>query len=102
MPRLILQPLVENALKYGVAPCEEGGEIVVDAARGRDSLAIHVRNTDAGVPGTPGAGVGVAGVRARLALLFGEGQRVRMPRDAPNRMTIVTVTLPLARSGAAA
>jgi LytS/YehU family sensor histidine kinase len=102
VPRLILQPLVENAIKYGVAQCEEGGEIVIDAAGNRDTLTIHVRNSDAGVRGTPGIGIGVAGVRARLALLFGEGQRVMMTHDAPNQMTIVTVTLPLARSGVAA
>jgi signal transduction histidine kinase len=102
VPRLILQPLVENALKYGVAQCEEGGEIVIDALGGRDTLTIHVRNSDAGIPGTPGIGIGVAGVRARLALLFGEGQCVLMTHDAPKQMTVVTVTLPLARSGVAA
>jgi len=102
VPRLILQPLVENAIKYGVAQCEEGGEIAVDAAGSRDTLTIHVRNSDAGVRCAPGIGIGVAGVRARLALLFGEEQRVMMTRDAPNRMTIVTVTLPLVRSGVAA
>src|SRR5260221_565747 len=66
VPRLILQPLVENALKYGVAQCEAGGVIAIDAAGGRDTLTIRVRNSDAAIPGTPGIGIGGAGRPARL------------------------------------
>ena len=94
VPRLILQPLVENALKYGVARREEGGEIVIDAERGVGVLTIHVRNTSADASDAPGFGIGMAAVRARLALLFGTAQRVTLTDDGTG-MTDVTVTMPL-------
>ena len=94
LPRLILQPLVENAIKYGVARREDGGEIVIDAERGVGMLTIHVRNSSAGEPDSPGFGIGMAAVRARLALLFGSAQRVTLNDDSAG-MTVVTVTMPL-------
>jgi hypothetical protein len=94
IPRLILQPLVENALKYGVARREDGGEIAIDAERGVGMLTIHVRNSSAGTPDSPGFGIGMAAVRARLALLFGSAQRVTLTDDGAG-MTDVTVTMPL-------
>jgi len=95
IPRLILQPLVENALKYGVARREDGGEIAIDAERGIGVLTIHVRNSSAGTPDCPGFGIGMAAVRARLVLLFGNAQRVTLTDDGAG-MTDVTVTMPLA------
>jgi signal transduction histidine kinase len=95
IPRLILQPLVENAVKYGVARREGGGEIVIEAERGIGMLTIHVRNSSAGAVDCPGFGIGMAAVRARLALLFGATQRVTLTDDDAG-MTDVTVTMPLA------
>jgi hypothetical protein len=94
VPRLILQPLVENALKYGVARCEEGGEIVVDAEGGIGALMVRVRNSSSGEPASPGMGIGLAAVRARLALLFGGRQRVTLSDDGSGS-TVVTVVMPL-------
>lgn len=99
VPRLILQPLVENALKYGVARREDGGEIVVGAERGAGVLMIHVGNSSAGnssagIRDSPGFGIGMAAVRARLALLFGTAQRVTLTDDGTG-LTDVTVTMPL-------
>ncbi|HEX7678601.1 MAG TPA: histidine kinase [Thermoanaerobaculia bacterium] len=105
VPRLILQPLVENALKYGIAHCEEGGEIVVDAERGIGALMIRVRNSSSGAPASPGMGIGLAAVRARLALLFGNSQQVTLTEDGSGS-TVVTVVMPLVttvrKKGAAA
>jgi len=95
VPRLILQPLVENALKYGVARREDGGEIAIDARRGDGVLTIHVRNSSAGAADSPGFGIGMGAVRARLALLFGSAQRVTLTDDGAG-MTDVAVTMPLA------
>ena len=97
IPRLILQPLVENALKYGVARREHGGEIALDAERGVGMLTIHVRNSSAGAADSPGFGIGMAAVRARLELLFGSAQRVTLTDDGAG-MTDVTVTMPLVRN----
>lgn len=97
VPRLILQPLVENALKYGVAQREDGGEIAVEAERGVGVVTIHVRNSSAGTPDSPGFGIGMAAVRARLALFFGSPQRVTLTDDGAG-MTDVAVTIPLVES----
>src|SRR5205085_1276926 len=94
IPRLILQPLVENAIKYGVARREDGGEIELDAERGVGMLTIHIRNSSAGTVDSPGFGIGMAAVRARLALLFGNAQRLTLTDDGTG-MTDVTVTMPL-------
>lgn len=101
VPRLILQPLVENALKYGIACREEGGEIEIDAEGAIGALTIHVRNSSAGEPDSPGIGIGIAAVRARLALLFGSGHRVTLSEDVPG-VTVVTITMPMIGKGAAA
>ena len=93
VPRLILQPLVENAIKYGVARREDGGEIALDAERGVGMLTIHVRNSSAGTSDSPGFGIGMAAVRARLTLRFGSAQRVTLTDDGAG-MTEVTVTMP--------
>jgi hypothetical protein len=94
IPRLILQPLVENAIKYGVARREDGGEIALDAERGVGMLTIHIRNSSAGTSDSPGFGIGMAAVRARLALLFGSAQRLTLTDDGDGE-TDVTVTMPL-------
>ncbi|MCU1228611.1 MAG: signal transduction histidine kinase, LytS [Acidobacteria bacterium] len=94
IPRLILQPLVENAIKYGVARREDGGEIALDAERGVGMLTIHIRNSSAGTPDCAGFGIGMAAVRARLALLFGSAQRLTLTDDRDG-VTDVTVTMPL-------
>jgi len=69
VPPLVLQPLVENAVKHGVSNRVEGGEIRIHAAREGDQLKVRVTNPcndDAGGPAPPGAGVGLDNVRRRL------------------------------------
>ncbi|MGH9424189.1 MAG: sensor histidine kinase, partial [Thermoanaerobaculia bacterium] len=83
--------------KYGVARCEEGGEIVVDAERGIGALMVRVRNSSSDAPASPGIGIGLAAVRARLALLFGNNQRVTLTEDGSGS-TVVTVVMPLVKT----
>lgn len=97
VPRLILQPLVENAVKYGIGQLEEGGMVAIEAGRRGQTLLLHVSNSNGGGSAAPGIGIGVACVRARLRLHFGERQRVTMYDEKSARETRVTVTLPLAR-----
>jgi len=81
MPSLLLQPLVENAIKYGVTPQEEGADISVDARKVGDRVLITVSDTGPGADGFgPGAvptstGVGLANIRDRLAQAYGADQR---------------------------
>jgi sensor histidine kinase YesM len=78
LPSLLLQPLIENAIKYAVTPQEEGADINVDVRRQGDRVHINVADTG---PGTDGAyqvraaqstGVGLANIRDRLAQAYGE------------------------------
>lgn len=73
VPGMILQPLVENAVKYGVAPVNRPVSIVVSADEEFDRLVLRVTDDGPGVPkGTkPGFGIGLANVRDRIEARFG-------------------------------
>jgi LytS/YehU family sensor histidine kinase len=75
---LILQPLVENSIRYGVAPLEDGGKVTVSARREDGSLVLKVMDNGAGRTAREGkegrTGVGIANVRARLTELYGRAQ----------------------------
>ncbi|WP_199554296.1 sensor histidine kinase [Sandaracinobacteroides hominis] len=79
MPSLLLQPLVENAVKYAVTPLEEGADIWITARRLGDRLELSVADTGPGVgenrPNPEGTGVGLANIRERLAQAYGDDQR---------------------------
>lgn len=69
LPPLILQPLVENAVKHGVEPSPQGADIRVSTQCRGDSVIIKVTNTVPLGAGEPGMGLALANVRERLALL---------------------------------
>jgi hypothetical protein len=74
LPALILQPLVENALKHGVLSREEGGSVLIRAARYGEKLRLAVTDSGSGEATAPSQrnGVGLANTRARLAALYGD------------------------------
>lgn len=73
LPPLVVQPLVENAVTHGIEPADGGGEIAIEARRDGRCLRLRVSNTAAAAPaGRGGHGIGLAGIRARLALAFGD------------------------------
>jgi two-component system sensor histidine kinase AlgZ len=69
LPPLILQPLVENAVKHGVEPSETGSDIRVSTQVRGSRVIIKVSNTTPVRPGAAGSGVALANVRERLSLL---------------------------------
>jgi two-component system, LytTR family, sensor kinase len=80
VPSLLLQPLVENAIKYAVTPKEEGADIQIDARLVGEKLRIIVSDTGPGLqPGQQDAnlstGVGMANTRERLMQAYGEDQK---------------------------
>ena len=99
VPHMILQPLVENAVKHGIAPKEGSGRIVVRARRAGEQLELSVRDDGVGVERSTnrvkvaGSGVGLANTRARLAGLYGSDARLDLI-PAPDAGTIARLTLP--------
>ena len=79
LPSLLLQPLVENAIKYAVTPQEEGAEITIEGKRVIDRVLITVSDTGPGLDGAPthvgSTGVGLANIRDRLAQAYGDNHR---------------------------
>ncbi|KAB8318437.1 hypothetical protein SD81_016135 [Tolypothrix campylonemoides VB511288] len=99
VPRLMLQPLVENAIAHAVAHRDAPGTVEVRAACDGDRLVLDVIDDGAGTPSKPGFGVGLANTRARLECLYGDAQSLRI-ETRPDGGTRVRVTLPLVRGPA--
>jgi LytS/YehU family sensor histidine kinase len=86
VPRLILQPLVENAIKHGVSKRVGPGSIRIASGRDADVLWLEVRDNGAGMSGsarsTVNGGVGLSNTRARLECLYGEAQSLEFSEAA--------------------
>jgi hypothetical protein len=82
VPPLLLQPLVENALKHGIAGLVEGGTVRIGARCSSERLTVWVENPFDPESSTEiGAGVGLANVRHRLEKVFGDEARLRNSRS---------------------
>jgi hypothetical protein len=88
-PPMLLQPLVENALKHGLEPEVEGGGISIRARGENGILRIQVEDTGRGFAGETGSGVGLQNVRERLGLLYGEAGRLRLEENRPRGVRAV-------------
>jgi LytS/YehU family sensor histidine kinase len=75
LPSLLLQPLIENAIKYAVTASESGADIWITAHREGESVRIEVADNgngdNAGLTATPSTGVGLANIKDRLAQAYG-------------------------------
>lgn len=81
VPALILQPLVENAVRHGIAPFARQGWVRIEAALCDGRLRLRVSDSGPGVNGAPSPGVGLANVRRRLQLHFGTQHELHLGRD---------------------
>ncbi|WP_135548119.1 ATP-binding protein [Paenibacillus cymbidii] len=109
MPPLLLQPLVENAIRHGITPRLEGGTVVVAAAWTADGLVIEVKDDGVGMDAAAlarwkqdeadAAGIGLRNVRRRLKHAFGTDLQVE---SAPGKGTVVRLFIPISASEAAA
>ena len=82
VPPLVLQPLVENAVRHGVEPAVGQGRIWIRAAVERGQVAVTVSNTVPDEPSTPGNGMALLNVRERLRLLHDVGAQCSAWREA--------------------
>jgi signal transduction histidine kinase len=95
VPNLILQPLVENAVRHGIARHSRPGRIEIRARRARGWLQVQVRDDGPGLThgANPKEGVGVSSTRARLRHLYGAGHRFEMG-NGPDGGCVVTLAVP--------
>jgi sensor histidine kinase YesM len=94
-PAMMVQTLVENAIKHGLEPKPEGGHLRVAAEILHGKLAVTVADTGLGFgrAATAGTGVGLANIRERLQLLYGAKASLTIAEN-PGGGTRVTVTVP--------
>lgn len=81
LPRLLLQPLVENAVRHGIQPLREGGEVILRGEHRRDGIVIEIDNPLASEPAPSGHGHGLDNVRRRVAYRYGPLARVNAGPD---------------------
>lgn len=99
VPAMLLQPIVENALRHGAPPPPETAEVVVRARRMADRLMVEVRDNGPGLRGGPpvGRGVGLTNTADRLRALYGDAHALEFV-DAPGGGLIVRMTMPFRES----
>ena len=97
VPPLLLQPLVENAIRHGIAPRRGPGRVWVRVARSGDRLAVEVRDDGVGPPSTGveglREGIGLGSTRARLEQLYGAEHVLTLGAHAPRGFS-VSLSLP--------
>jgi sensor histidine kinase YesM len=94
-PPMMIQTLVENAIKHGLEPKAEGGHLRVAAEIVHGKLQMTVADTGLGFgkAATAGTGVGLANIRERLQMLYGAKASLTVAENQPSG-TVVTVTVP--------
>jgi two-component system LytT family sensor kinase len=104
IPSMLLQPIVENALKHGLAAKLEGGSIVIRTVSQDSRLVIEIEDNGMGIPGERLAqvyqeGIGISNVQERLRVLYGgdfrmdissrEGEGTRIRIEMPELFTLL-------------
>jgi len=94
-PPMMLQSLVENAIKHGLEPKAEGGSLTVSAEVAHGKLHLSVADTGVGFAraATAGTGTGLSNIRERLKLIYGDAAELRIAPNAPTG-TRVTIVVP--------
>ena len=97
VPNLLLQPIVENAIRHGIAPLSSEGHIDIRAFRTDGRLQVSVQDNGPGIPEDPAAnrkGLGLSNTRERLQQLYGRRHRFELA-NAPGGGLIVTLEIPV-------
>ena len=94
IPTMILLTLVENAVKHGINPAVEGGFVRVSAEREQSALLLKVSDSGQGMSATEGHGMGLANIRRRLTMLYGD-RALLLLASAQSRGTEAIVSIPM-------
>ncbi len=93
LPPMLLQPVVENAIRHGLEPKVDGGDVRVAVKREGGRVAVEIADSGVGFAPTTRGGVGLSNLRERLKLLYGERAALSVT-DAPGGGTMVRMELP--------
>lgn len=95
VPTLLLQPLVENAIKHGVEARASGGRVLIAAARDDGRLLLRVTDDGPGMhgqaPSRPGVGIGLTSTRRRLEALYGTHQTFTLTTGATGTSALIVL-----------
>ena len=93
LPSLLLQPLIENAIKYAVTPSENGADIWLTAVREGQAVRIEVADNGNGdgadVAASPSTGVGLANIRDRLSQAYGAAHRFETRKNDKGGFSVI-------------
>jgi two-component system LytT family sensor kinase len=96
VPSMLLQPLVENAVRHGISPKVGGGVVRVEASRDGETLRVVVRDNGLGFKESGREGIGLKNVRERLRVAYGARASIEIV-SAPGEGTSVMITVPVER-----
>ena len=88
-PPMLIQPLVENAIKHGLEPKIDGGKIFIKGEAKDGRLRLEVIDTGDGFKGEKNSGMGLSNVRERLQSLYGNSGRLILEENQPSGMKAV-------------
>lgn len=95
LPSMLLQPLIENAIKYAIEPRKEGGSITISAKKEGQRLILRVLDNGDGITGTvrTGFGIGISNTKARLDAMFNGDYQINVAENQ-QQGTAVTISVP--------
>lgn len=102
VPNLLLQPLIENAIRHGIAPKATGGTIEINAARHGDQIMLSIEDDGVGInfpaENNIREGIGLKSVRARLRHLYNDSHKFSLKESGKGQGLCVEMTIPFRES----
>jgi two-component system LytT family sensor kinase len=102
LPRFVLQPLIENAIRHGLSGRSSAGTIDITASVRGDTLFVRVADNGAGLDASVSSvrrGIGLANVRDRLAILHGDGEHLRLSNGGGTGGAVAELVIPVRKRG---
>ncbi len=89
IPQLLLQPIVENAIKHGIEPVAEGGSVSIQITKGNEAISVSIEDNGAGFSGGISFGYGLTNVQKRLENLYGDTYEIFFESEKTTKVNIV-------------